>query len=214
MKKLALLLILLAVLPGCRLYSYADDSHTQPTKGYPVEQPVVGSYTYKGAAPDRLVDAMKKVVEESKVVDPAQAEDGLALKVYATANPDSIPVWVDVLNVLTVFLFPKLRDNTLTVYGEVWDGNAKVLEVKRQAKIGSIESFLPFLFFPPSWFFITDTYGGGKGVPVYEKLTREVCVEVADKVKAGIKTTPKEAPCPVCSEPRGNVTPCPHCGMQ
>src|SRR5690606_32812197 len=125
----AALLIALLLGPGCRLYSYEDDSHTQKTPNYPVARSIASTYAYKGAAPDDLVAAMKQVVEESKLIDPGLGEEGMSLKVYATANPESIPVWVDVLNVLTVFLFPKLRDNNLTVYAELWSAkNERVLE--------------------------------------------------------------------------------------
>lgn len=213
----AALLLTLAALPaltGCRLYSYDDETHTEPTAGFPVGKAFVDTYRYAGAAPTDLMDALKKVVEGSGAVVSDNRQLGLELKLKAEMLPEKIPVIIDIVNVLTIGLFPKLRDNTLVVHGELWaEGSTTAsVKVKREGKMSSIESFLPFLFFPPSWFFLTDSYGGGKGIPIYEKLAQEVIVDLAQK--ASTATAPKAAPCPVCGEPRGDVTPCPHCGVK
>jgi hypothetical protein len=36
---------------------------------------------------------------------------------------------------------------------------------------------------------------------------------VQEASNTGGGTQARQAPCPVCGEPRGSVSPCPHCGM-
>lgn len=215
LRRAALLLGACLALPlsGCRIYSHPDQSHTEEVPGIPAQKPVFDGYQYKGAAPDSVVEALQQVVNESGVLMPEGKQSGLKVKLRAELLPESVPIIIDIVNVLTLGLVPKVRDNTLVVEGELWpDGSdAATLKVKHTGKLTSIETFLPFLFFPPSWNFLNDSYGGSKALPVYAKLAKQCLAEMVEK--AASASAPKAAPCPICGEPRGDVSPCPHCGM-
>lgn len=210
---LTIVALALPCLAGCRIYSYPDQSHTEAVPGLPPAKPVFDGYSYKGAAPDEVIEALQQAVSESGVLVAEGKQTGLKIKLRAELQPEPIPAIIDIVNVLTIGLFPKMRDNVLLVEGELWpDGSDQAtLKVKHTAKLSSMETFLPFLFFPPSWNFLNDTYGTPKSLPVYAKLAKECLVEMV--AKASTASAPKAAPCPICGEPRGDVSPCPHCGM-
>lgn len=48
---------------------------------------------------------------------------------------------------------------------------------------------------------------------ILEALATEKGNASTSQVSEAAGGGPEKAPCPVCGEPRGDETPCPHCGM-
>ena len=48
---------------------------------------------------------------------------------------------------------------------------------------------------------------------ILEALATEKGNAASSQVSEAVSDEPTLAPCPICGEPRGDETPCPHCGL-
>lgn len=216
---------------GCRIYSRNDPPAAAP-EGYPLATPVFEGIEWSSRSDQHQLvkEAMLAELEASGAIDP-NAGTGYTLRLRTLSQPQSMSIAIDVLNILTVGLVPKIRDYRLLLRGTYIKQDQELLSKQVEGGVGSLELWLPLLFWPPSYPFINKGDGSDEFVSTYTELVRQLLVDMAqaidevpepkspEQVTTTTSTRPQPQPtqnlaeCPICGEPRGDQSPCPHCGM-
>lgn len=214
---------------GCRTFSRNDPPAPKP-EGYPLAKPVFTKVEWSSRSDQHQLvkDAMLKELEASGAIDP-NCRTGYTLRLRTLSQPQSISIAIDILNILTVGLVPKIRDYRLLLRGTYVKDDQELLSKQVEGSVGSLELWLPLIFWPPAYPFVNKGDGSEPFVSTYTELTQQVLVALAAEIDEVPEPKPPEqvtstpvarpqptqnlAPCPICGEPRGDQSPCPHCGM-
>jgi hypothetical protein len=224
-------LALATAVGGCKTYSRNDPPAPAP-EGYPLERPLFEKVEWSSRSDqhDLVKTAMLAEIEASGAVA-AGAGTGYTLRLRTRSQPESMHIAIDVLNILTAGLVPKIRDYRLFLRGSYVKDDQELLSEQLEGSVGSFELWLPLIFWPPAYPFVNKGDGSPEFVDTYTELTQQVLVALAAKLGEVPEPTPPETAttptvtstptpteqlpeCPICGEPRGrDQNPCPHCGM-
>jgi len=223
-----LVLALATAVAGCRTFSRGSPPVPAP-EGYPLSRPLFDKMEWSSRSDqhDLVKTALLAEIEASGAIDP-NGGTGYTLRLRTLSQPQSMSILLDVFNILTVGLIPKIRDYRLLLRGSYVVDGEELLSEQVEGSVDSFELWLPLMFWPPSYPFVNKGDGSTPFVEIYTELTQQVLVALAAKAGEVPAPTPPEATtttttqpqptqqlseCGICGEPRGRVSPCPHCGM-